>query len=123
MPKTEPIEVAFKVCETCNNYEISFCVNCHEEVSDYNRCPNCNKFVKTQPCPDCMGWGCEEEYRAGDDIAFYVGVYSSAEHKKFVDYKGNTFKSYKAKVIRIIKENLIEIRVKGKNIIVKTEDL
>lgn len=123
MPKPKPIEVAYKVCETCNDQGGSFCANCHEEVSYYNRCSECNKFVKTQPCPDCFGCGFEEEYRVGDDIVFCVGHYSKAEHKKFVDYKGNKFKSYKAKVIRIIKEHEIEIRVKGKNIIINTEDL
>jgi hypothetical protein len=119
----DKIKVAYKICDNCGGHDISFCINCHEEVSDHNRCSECNRFVKTQPCPDCYGCGFEEEYQVGGDFSFFVGQHSKKEFKQFVGYKGSKSKSYKAKVIKIIKEDLIEIRVKGKNIIVKTEDL
>lgn len=117
------ITVAYKICENCNNYDILFCKNCQTEVIDYNRCPECNRFVKTTACPECCGYGYEEEYRVGDYCTFYVSAYSIQEHKNLFNFKGTKSKFYKAKVVEIIKENEVKIRVKGKELIVSTDDL
>lgn len=123
MSKIKTIEVAFKNCETCNSYNISFCKTCQTEVEGKNRCHECNRFVKTTTCPDCYGCGFEEEYRVGDYCSFYVSQYSIDEYKKFVGFTGYKSKFYKAKIVEIIKEDTVKIRVKGKEMFVSTADL
>ena len=123
MSKSKIIEVAFKKCETCNDYNILFCKTCQTEVEGKNRCPECNRFVKTTPCPDCYGCGFEEEYRLGDYCSFYVSQYSIDEYKKFVGFTGYKSKLYKTKIVEIVKEDTVKIRVKRKEMFVSTADL
>lgn len=123
MKKEEQSLVAYKVCESCGGYDSKFCKNCGAEVDEYNRCPDCNKFVKTESCPECGGMGHEEEYRVGDKCQYFVSYLSNKEDKKFVKFKGNTSKFYVAKIMAIISNDEVRIRVKGKETIVSTNDL
>lgn len=113
--------VACKVCDTCGNYDIKFCAKCETEVEHNNRCPECNKFVKTTECPECHGQ--PEEFNVGDNCSFYVGKHSVEEHKKLFNFKGSKGKIYNAKVIEITGHTEVNIRVRGKELIVSTDDL
>jgi hypothetical protein len=75
--KKQQLTTAYKVCDFCGDYNIKFCANCETEVEYNNRCPECNKFVKTTDCPECNGQS--EEFTIGDSCSFYVGKHSIEE--------------------------------------------
>ena len=114
-------QTAYKICDVCGDYDVRFCANCQTEVESNNRCPQCNKFVKVTVCPECYGQ--PEEINVGDNLTFFISKHSIEEHKTLFNFKGSKGKSYNAKVIEIIGHTEVKIRIRGKEIIVSTEDL
>ncbi|HNG68563.1 MAG TPA: hypothetical protein PLP63_06445 [Saprospiraceae bacterium] len=123
MKNKKVFDVAVKMCEECQGYDVSFCANCGSEVDAHNRCGECNRFVKTTPCTNCYGNAVEAEYRVGDKCSLFVSRHSIQEIKDHVGFKGDKFKTYSAKVIKITGHESAIVRVKGKEIDVSTDDL
>lgn len=124
MKNEKVFDVAVKVCEECGGFsDAKFCANCGSEVDDYNRCGECNRFVKTTGCRSCFGEGHEGEYRVGDKCSLFVSRHSIQEIKDHVGFKGDKYKTYSAKVIKITGHESAIVRVKGKDIDVTTDDL
>lgn len=121
-PKPKPT-VAHKRCSTCDGYDYRFCKNCGQDVDQYNRCGECNRFVKTEPCPECYGEGFEAEYVVGEKVQLYVSDYSNKEIRDHVGFKGFKYKTYSAKIVDIVADDEVTIRVKGKEITISTEEI
>lgn len=122
--KKKVFDVAAKACDQCGGYEgAKFCANCGSEVDGYNRCENCNRFVKTTCCDACYGFGHEGEFRVGDKCYLFVSRHSNKEIKDYVGFKGNKHKLYSAKVIEITGNESAIIRAKGKEIDISTDNL
>ena len=119
----EPLKTVREYCMECNGTgDLSSC--CNAEV-DAGRCMQCGKFCKTNCCYDCNGEG-YNEYSVGDEVEIFICIWSDEYLRNQVAFKPKhvgDVKTYKGKIIEFKDRWNAVVKIWGREITVKIDDL
>lgn len=110
-------------CNDCNGEGmVSSC--CHAEHFA-NRCGECGKFCRSEPCHECHGQG-YEEYSIGDEVVIFLCVYSEKYLLEQFNYKPKKLgdnKTFEGEIVEFIDKFNANVKINKKIYNVKIQDL
>lgn len=99
------MKTIYKICSQCYGHDVQYSICCDAET-DNQRCSNCGKFCKTEPCSECNGFS---PYQIKINDTVQVFVYKNSPKYLIEQFNKRINKShiYYGKVIDIFNNTLV----------------